>query len=283
MNVFTRLFGFSGQRREASGAAPPTPIPADALEEAAPKLDKSRSSLGRIETGATKADVHLIRSMMDIYDQYDPDLIDLVREANRPGWWTKYNIDEGGYISTETEASTVLEFSMVNLPGLLQTEGYMRALFSARHVRRSPDQLSNDIAVRLHRQRRLTDEEFPLQLVAIIDEAALRRKVGGAKVMRDQLQHLAIVSELSTVSVQVLPNDAGAHPSMDGAFVILTFPDAQDPPVLHVAYLNGSLHIENPEEVAAARLVFDRLRSEALSPSDSVALIERVADELQGD
>jgi transcriptional regulator with XRE-family HTH domain len=253
------------------------------LEEAAPRLDKTRSSLGRIETGATKADVHLVRSMMDIYDHYDPDLLDLVREANRPGWWTKYNIDEGGYLSTETEASTVFEFSIVNIPGLLQTEAYMHGLFAARHARRSRAQLTSDVAVRLHRQRRLTHEEFPLHLVTIIDEAALRRQVGGAEVMRDQLQHLATVAELSTVSVQVLASAAGAHPSMDGAFVILTFPAKQDPPVLHVAYPNGSLHIEEPEEVAEARLVFDRLRSQALSLSDSVAFIERVADELQGD
>lgn len=250
------------------------------LEEAAPKLDKTRSALGRIETGATKADVHLIRSMMDIYDHYDPDLVDLVREANRPGWWTKYNIEDMGYISMETEAAAVLEFSIVNIPGLLQTEGYMRALFAARNTLRSREQQANDVAARLHRERRLTDEEFPLELVAIIDEAALRRKVGGAEVMRDQLGHLIMLSELNTVSVQVLPNDAGAHPSMDGAFIILTFRENEDPSVLYVEHINGSLQVEKPEEVAEARLVFDRLRSEALSPSDSVAFIERVADEL---
>jgi hypothetical protein len=83
----------------------PARVSAGILEEADANLDKTHSALGRIETGTTKADVHLIRSMMDIYDQYEPDLIDLVREANRPGWWQKYNIDEGGYLSTETEAS----------------------------------------------------------------------------------------------------------------------------------------------------------------------------------
>jgi len=253
------------------------------LEDAASKLDKTRSSLHRIETGATKADVHLIRSMMDIYDHYDPDLVDLVREANRPGWWTKYKIDAGGYISTETEASTVFEFTIVNIPGLLQTEAYMYALFGARTVRQSREQLPNAVAARLHRQRRLTDEEFPLRLVAIVDEAALRRKVGGAEVMRDQLEHLTIVSELDTVSLQVLPNDAGAHPSMDGPFTILTFPEGSDPSVLNVPYLHGWLQVENREHVAEARLVFDRLRSEALSPTDSVAFIERVADELYGE
>jgi hypothetical protein len=251
------------------------------LEEAAPRLDKTRSALGRIETGATKADVHLIRSMMDIYDHYDPDLVDLVREANRPGWWTKYNIDDRGYISMETEASTVLEFSLMNLPGLLQTEGYTRALFTSGKVQRSRERLANDVAARLHRQRRLTDEDSPLELVAIIDEAALRRRVGGVQVMQDQLGHLIMASELSTVTVQVLPNDAGAHSGMDGAFIILTFPE--DPSVLYVEYAIGSIQAEKSEEVAEARLVFDRLRSEALSPSDSVAFIERVADELHGD
>lgn len=253
------------------------------LEEAGARLDKTKSSLGRIETGFTKADVHLIRSMMDIYDHYDPDLVDLVREANRPGWWTKYNIDDLGYISMETEASAVLEFSLVSIPGLLQTEGYMRALFATRKARRSRKRLENDVAARLHRQQRLADEEFPLQLVAIIDEAALRRKVGGAKVMREQLRHLVKVSGLSAVSVQVLPSDAGAHLGMDGAFIILSFLEDEYPSVLYVEYINGSLQVEKSEEVAAARLVFDRLRSEALSPSDSVAFIERVADELHGE
>jgi transcriptional regulator with XRE-family HTH domain len=253
------------------------------IEEAARRLDRTRSSLGRLETGQSKADVHIARSMMDIYDEYDADLVDMVREANRPGWWTKYNIDDQGYISMETEAASVLEFSVINIPGLLQTEGYMRALFAARNLRRSREKMTNDVAARLHRQQRLTDEEFPLQLVAIIDEAALRRKVGGAKVMREQLLHLVKVSELSTVTVQVLPNDVGAHPSMNGAFLILTFPDDEDPSVLYVEYVNGSLQVENPEEVAGARLVFDRLRSEALSPSDSVAFIAQVADELHGE
>lgn len=159
----------------------------------------------------------------------------------------------------------------------------MRALFATGKVRRSRERLANDVAARLHRQRRLADEEFPLELVAIIDEAALRRRVGGAGVMREQLRHLAGAANLSGVSVQVLPNDVGAHQGMDGAFMILTFPEEEDPSVLYVEYPTGSLHIEKPEEVGAARLVFDGLRSEALSPAESVAFIEQAADELRGD
>lgn len=247
------------------------------LAEAALRLDKTRSSLGRIETGQSRADVHLARSMMDFYDVYDPELLDLVREANRPGWWTKYGIDDRGYISTETEASTLRELAIINIPGLLQTEPYMRAQFAAHRLR--ADRVEAEVSARLFRQRRLLDEEFPLDLVAIIDEAALRKRVGGAEVMRGQLRRLAESAELPTVSIQVLPDKAGSHPGADGAYTILSFPE-DEPSVLYVACVVGAIHIEKPEEVAQARLKFDQLRSEALSPTESVALIERLAGEL---
>lgn len=247
------------------------------LAEAARRLDKTRSSLGRIETGQSRADVHLARSMMDFYDIYDPELLDLVREANRPGWWTKYGIDDYGFISAETEASAVLEFSLINIPGLLQTEAYMRALFAAHRL--PAQQAENEVTARLMRQGRLEDEEFPLELTAIIDEAALRKLVGGVEVMRAQLRHLVEYAALPTVTIQVLPDAAGAHTGTTGAYNILSFPDG-DPALLHVAYVTGALHIEKPEELDQARLRFDQLRSEALSPRESVALIERLAGEL---
>jgi hypothetical protein len=247
------------------------------LEEAAPRLDKTRSSLGRIETGKSRADVHLIRSMMDLYDHYDPDLLDLARAANRPGWWTKYNIDDRGYIGMETEASSVREVTLVNIPGLLQTEAYMRALFTAGRMRWPEHKLANEVAARLIRQRRLEDDEFPLTLSAIIDEAALRKMVGGAEVMAAQLRHLIGCAELPGVSIQVIPNAAGAHVAMDGAFTVLSFPE-EDPELLYVEYVTGGLQVERPEELAEAKLVFEQLRSHALSPADSAAMIERLAD-----
>ncbi|MGH3587541.1 MAG: helix-turn-helix domain-containing protein [Pseudonocardia sp.] len=247
------------------------------LEEAARLLDKTRSSLGRVEKGQSRADVHLIRSMMDLYDNYDPDLVDLAREANRPGWWTKYNIDDRGYIGMETEASTVREVTLVNIPGLLQTEAYTQALMTAHRI--PGHQVKNEVAARQQRQRRLLDDAFPLELTAIIDESALRKKVGGAEVMRAQLRHLVTCADLPTATIQVLPDEAGAHTSPNGAYIILSFPEG-DPSLLYVAYVTGSLHIEKPEEVAQATLMFDQLRSEALSPRGSSALIERLAGQL---
>jgi len=246
------------------------------LEAAAPRLDKTRSSLGRVETGQSRADVHLVRSMMDLYDHYDPDLLDLAREARRPGWWTKYNIDDRGFIGMETEAATEFEASIVHVPGLLQTEDYMRAVFASGLTTARGDR----VAARVHRQARLADAEFPLELVAIVDEAALRKQIGGVEVMRDQLQHLVEKAQLPSVTLQVLRNRDGAHAGMDGSFILLSFPDEEELDLLYVSHIVGSLHIEKPEEVAAARLAFDRLRSEALSPANSVAFVERMRDEL---
>ncbi|MGH3879635.1 MAG: helix-turn-helix domain-containing protein [Actinophytocola sp.] len=258
------------QMREAAGLT---------LDEAAPKLDKTKSALSRLETAMSRADVHIVRSMMDLYDHYDPDLIELARESRRPGWWKRFNIESRGFIDMETEASTELELSLVHVPGLLQTEDYMRALFTSDLRADRGTMRDNDVAARIHRQQRLSDEEFPLELVAIIDEATLRKSVGGSEVMRGQLRHLIQQAELPTVTLQVLPNDAGAHLGMDGPFIVLSFPE-DDPDLLFISYITGSLHIEKPEEVEAARLAFDRLRSEALSPRDSVAFIDRVRGEI---
>jgi transcriptional regulator with XRE-family HTH domain len=249
------------------------------LDEAARLLDKKRSALHRIESGMTRADVHFVRSAMDIYDAYDADLVDLARDAAKPGWWRKYGLDDRGFVPMETEAATELELSLVHIPGLLQTEDYINALLAGGMNAITGNRQGN-AKPRLYRQRRLTDPEFPIELVAIIDESALRKNIGGADVMRAQLRHLIRQAELPTVTLQVLPNSCGAHPGLDGEFIVLGFPEDEDPDLLYYAYLTGSVHIEKPEELAKAKLAFEHLRSVALSPGDSVDFLEEVAREL---
>lgn len=250
------------------------------LTEAAPRLQKTKSALGRIETGETVADVHLVRSMMDLYDQYDEGMEEMVRAAMVPGWWAAYGIKDRGFIGLETEAQAVLTSQIVYVPGLLQTEDYIRAVFSTGKVKRSTKQFENGVAARLVRQRRLTTKESPLTLDAVVDEGALRRRIGGPDVMRAQLLHLTEAAKLDTVTIQVVPTDVGAHPGLDGHFTILEFQDDEDPPMLYAEYPTGAVHVEKQDEVKEARLVFDLVRAAALSPADSVALIQRVADEL---
>lgn len=247
------------------------------LDDAARKLEKSRTSLFRIETGENKADVHLIRSIMDIYDIYDPELLDRARDALKPSRFAAFGVADMGYVDVESDASRVCDYPSLNLPGLLQTEAYMRAMFERARRRRTTKQLENDVAVRLIRQQRLTNADSPLELVAIVDEAALRREVGGQPVMHAQLLHLVEMAGLPTVTLQVLPLKEGAHSAMDGAFTLLAFPEPDEPELLYHEYVTGALQIEDQREVREAKLVFDQLRSEALNPADSVALIEQLA------
>lgn len=233
----------------------------------------------RIESGETKADVHLIRSIMDVYDQYDPGLLDEAREALKPGWFRAYGVKGTGFIDVETEAVQVTEFAAQVVPGLLQTEGYMRALFEKRR-RWVAEEVDRDVKIRLVRQHRLTSEERPLRIVAVVDEAVLRRAVGGPDVMRDQLRHLRSAADLPAVSLQVLSLAQGAYCAMPGPFAYLTFPDPEDSDYLYIEHFTGSFHSEDEDKVERARLVFEQLQADALSPADSVALIERLATEL---
>lgn len=247
------------------------------LEEAAPLLDKARSSLARIERGETLADVHLVRSMMDVYDVRDDRLVELARDAARKGWWRQYGLSDMGYVDVETEASRVLEFCVLNIPGLLQTEEYFHSRLAAATRRRTEEQLRNQIEVRRIRQQRLTDEEHPLHLDVIVDESALHRVVGGPEVMGTQLLRLAEANRLARVIVQVLPFKSGYHSSMDGAFIVLEFPEPEDPDLFYMAHATGALHVEKAEDVRKAKLVHEALRSQALPPHESTALIERIA------
>ncbi|HEV2781484.1 MAG TPA: helix-turn-helix transcriptional regulator [Actinophytocola sp.] len=250
------------------------------LEQAAARLDMSRSGVFRLETGASRPNIHVLRSMMDLYDQWEEGLLDAARDAMKPRWFTAYGVADMGYVDVETEASRVSEYTCQHLPGLLQTGDYARALIEGSRRRRTAEQLESEVSVRLIRQHRLTNEEEPLELVAIIDEAALRREVGGPQVMHAQLRQLMEMAELPTVHLQVLPLEAQAYGVMDGAFTLLDFPEPEDQALLYHAYVTGALHIENEYEVREARLTFDQLRSDALNQADSVALIERLALQL---
>jgi transcriptional regulator with XRE-family HTH domain len=249
------------------------------LEEAAPKLDWSTSKLGRIETAQQGVDVHGVRSMLDLYNVGGAqwaEIIDLVREARKRTEWHAYGISDQGYLRLEIDATVVHEYQLACVPGLLQTEGYMRALF--RNSRQCPTdaEIDRDVEGRLFRQRRLTEEPM-LELVAIIDESALHRPVLGVEAMRSQLRHLVVASGLPSVCLQVLPTALGTHSGLDGSFIVLSFGDPDEPEIAYIEHTASALHLHKQAEIHTCKLVFDRLRSEALSPPDSAALIERLA------
>jgi transcriptional regulator with XRE-family HTH domain len=252
------------------------------LEEAAPKLDWSTSKLGRIETARQGVDVHGVRSMLDLYDVGGDqwiEIIELTRAARQKAWWHAYAIREQGYLGLEADAAVVHDYQLAYVPGLLQTEDYMRALFRDSRRRPTESEINRDVEVRLFRQRRLT-EEPALELVAIVDESALRRPVGGFDVMRDQLKHLVTQAALPAVCFQVPPVSLGVHPGLDGSFAVLGYDDHDEPEVAYVEHTVNALHLEKESDVRTCTLVFDQLRSEALSPHDSLDLVKRLAEEL---
>jgi hypothetical protein len=221
--------------------------------------------------------------MMDIFgvggEQWG-ELLDLTREANVKGWWRAFGLDDKGYLPLESEASAVRDYTVTYVPGLLQTAEYARAMFEASLQRRSAEILERDVRVRMIRQDRLTSASDPIKLAAVIDEPVLHRPVGGLSVMHAQLRHLVAAAALDSVELQVLPSGIGAHPAMGGAFTVLSFDGLGEPDVGYVEHPMGSVHIEKEEDVARARLVFEHLCSVALSPAESVALIERVAAQM---
>ncbi len=251
-------------------------------EEAAPELDWSTSKLGRIENAQQGVDVHGVRSMLDLYgvggERWN-EIIELVREARKKDRWHAYGRGDQGYLGLEADARVVHSYQLAHVPGLLQTEDYMRTLF--RNSRRYPTkaEIDRDVRARLLRQRRLT-EEPALELVAIVDESALQRPVGGVEVMRAQLQQVVARATLPSVCLQVLPYSLGVHSGMDGSFIVLGFGDPDEPEIAYIEHTVSALHLHKEAEVNACKLVFDRLRSEALSPRDSAALVERLAADL---
>jgi transcriptional regulator with XRE-family HTH domain len=243
--------------------------------------DIKAPTLSRWETGERSIRPVDLRLLLDIYNLSPEDreaLLTLARQARERGWWHGYTgaMPERFqvYIGLETEASAIREYSAELVPGLLQTAGYYRAFLTSV----APADLANDqkIEVRLARQERLTNADPP-GYWAVLNEAVIRRVVGGGDVMRGQLEHIAAIAELPKVTVQVLPFSVGVHPAMEGAYSILGFPEAHDPDVVYLENQAGSIYLEEADEMERFSQMFSHLIAKALSPEDSVRLIREVA------
>jgi hypothetical protein len=161
----------------------------------------------------------------------------------------------------------------------LQTSDYTRALLGSAGSVRPDAEIEKECAVRSIRQQRLTDDHTPLELVVIIDEAALRKPVGGVEVMRGQFRHLLDMAVRDTVTISVVPDTIGAHPGMGMAFTLLEFEDAADPDALAVQYITDSVRIEKSSEIAAGKDTFNDLCPLALPPAESLDFVKSLGVE----
>jgi transcriptional regulator with XRE-family HTH domain len=229
------------------------------------------------------ADIAMMCKFYGLDDERTEVLVTLARQSRQRGWWQRYGGAIPGwfeiYVGLEEEAAEIRSYQPEGIFGLLQTEGYMRGQILAEPETPSEEQVEQRVAIRLKRQERLKGDDAP-KLWIVLNEAAIRREIGGPETMREQLQRLIDASRLSNVTLQVLPFKTGAHPASHGAFTMLDFPEPADPDVVYVEYRLGSLYLEQQSEVAAYATIFDHLRARALGPDESRALITRVAQEM---
>lgn len=186
-----------------------------------------------------------------------------------PAWFREF-------VEREREAASIKEFNALAIPGLLQTEDYARALFRACKPADSDEEISQHVAARLERQR-IMERAKPPMLWAVVDEGVLRRPVGGGRIFRDQLAHLAEVARHPGVVFQIMPFSAGAHAGLLGEFIVLGMPGGRD--VAYTESVESARLIEHMDEIAAFNLVFDLIRAVALSPEASLHFVNGMQGE----
>jgi transcriptional regulator with XRE-family HTH domain len=256
-------------------------------EQAADHIRASAWKIHRLENGQVSFKERDLLDLLDLYEVADPqeiaDTLALAREANHPGWWQHYGdvlpAWFRAYVDLESAASLIRTYEGQYIPGLLQTDDYIRAVVHAAHLTDTSDEVGRRVRLRMARQTLLTRDQPP-RLWAVVDEAALRRPVGGPEVMRGQLERLIEATKLPTVTLQLLPFGAGAHPAMAGAFSVLRFGDQELPDVVYLEHLTGASYLDKRDEVERYLDIMELLCLQAEPPARTVELLQGILEEL---
>ncbi|MFF0186033.1 helix-turn-helix domain-containing protein [Streptomyces sp. NPDC005244] len=254
------------------------------LEEAGARVGISKATLSRYETKEGSVKWPAIDALCREYDVTDVErlaLVELAKGAKIQGWWRSLAdpIPDSMNLMLTLEDEVVREdhYACMYIPGLLQTRAYAEAVHRASEMQCSEREVQHMVDIRMKRQELLHRDEPP-HIWCVIDEAAIRRSVGGCEVMRGQLQHLLALAELPHITVQVLTFSTGAHAAAVGSFAILRGP-APDLDVVYVDVLSGGLFMEKQQELERYRLAFQYLSAQALDLESSAALIRRISKE----
>lgn len=263
------------------------------LEEVAEKSGGAfaLSKLSRLETAKSAAKSKDVGDLLDLYvklgrnvdDELRAALLTLTREGAQRGWWHSYRgvltpVYED-LISLESEATAVSMWQAGTIPGLLQTGDYAREFIKTTAMSEGvEDKVDALVEVRLARQAVLTREN-PLTLWAIIAEGALRSKIAGEGVMRDQLSRLLALGRRPNVNIQVMPSDAPPHVGQMGSYTLLGFEEHADLDVVHTESLTSALYVEDRAQVGVYREGFGRLRAAALGVEASTERITEIRDQ----
>jgi hypothetical protein len=264
--------------REARGAT---------REAAGWQIRASESKISRMELGRVGFKERDVADLLTFYGVTDDDersaLLGLARQANTPGWWHQYaDVLPSwfqAYLGLESAASRIRNYEVQFVPGLLQSADYARAVIKLGYANASTPELDRRVELRMTRQELLTRADPP-HFWGVIDEAALRRPIGGRAVLRGQLAKLAELTKLTNVTIQIIPFGAGGHAAHGGAFSILRFPDRELPDVVYMEQMTSSLYLDKPEDLEHYAAVMEQLCVEAEQPDRTVELLDKLAKDL---
>jgi hypothetical protein len=256
-------------------------------EDAGWEIRASGSKISRMELGRVsfkERDVADLLSMYGVVDSRERDaLLGLARQANNPGWWHHFgdilpNWFQS-YLGLEAAASLIRTYEIQFVPGLLQTPEYARAVILLGHSGADSAEIDRRVELRNQRQAILNRAEPP-QLWAVIDEAVLRRPIGGVEVMRKQIEALIEASKLPNVRLQIIPFNAGGHAAAGGPFAILRFPESELPDVVYVEQLTSAIYLDKRDDVDHYAIAMERVCIDAEPPSHTPDILEKLLNEV---
>jgi transcriptional regulator with XRE-family HTH domain len=265
-------------RRKREQAGITREVAGDAIRASTAKI--SRLELGRVSF--KERDVADLLTLYGVLDDAErAEFLDLARKANAPGWWHRYADLLPSwfetYLGLEQAASVIRTYELQFVPGLLQTRDYARAVTQLACTR--AEEIERRVELRMRRQDLLKADDAPT-LWAVIDEAALRRNIGGADLARAQLTHLLEVNERPNVSLQIAPLSYGGHPAAGGPFTLLRFSQPDLPDIVYLEQLTSALYLDKRSDVEHYALVMDRLVAQVEPPAHTAALLEKIRKEL---
>jgi hypothetical protein len=269
-----------GQLRKLREAAGITP------EQAGYEIRGSRSKISRMEHGRVGFKQRDVADLLTLYGVTDEllrsGILSLARQANAQGWWSTYGdiLPDWfeAYLGLEAAATLIRTFELQFVHGLFQTQGYARAVTVLGHRAASGDEIDRRVSLRIKRQDLLTGKDAP-RVWSVMDEAALRRPVGGHQVMREQLGRLIEVAGLPNVTVQVMPFRRGGHAAAGGSFTVLRFGQPELPDVAYIEQLTSALYLERRADVDHYLEVMNRLSADALTPVGTTRFLKEIIRE----
>ena len=250
------------------------------------EIRASRSKISRTEHGRVGFKDRDVTDLLTLYGVTDEDvragMLGLAQQANAQGWWAQYGdiLPDWfeAYLGLEAAASLIRTFELQFVHGLFQTEAYARAVTMLGHGAAPAEEIDRRVSLRMERQALLTSPDPP-RLWSVVDEAALRRPLGGRKVMRAQLSRLLEIAELSNVTLQVMPFHRGGHAGAGGSFTVLRFGEPDLPDVVYIEQLTSALYLERRTHVDHYMEVMNLLSADALTPAETARCIGEIIRE----